>query len=158
MARQKISNRESAGTLTGAELVPIVRTSEALPADRNLQTTAQILSRLAYNRLIEDKDDNFDVDGASGTIYTDTGSGGTINANLQESAVGTTYTFCVTDNAIEVRDAVFSQTIRFWDAAQSASRNTSYVLLGSPGMSITITKISSTTWFATAVNGAIDND
>jgi len=102
MARQKISNRESAGTLTGAELVPIVRTSEALPADRNLQTTAQILSRLAYNRLIEDKDDNFDVDGASGTIYTDTGSGGTINANLQESAVGTTYTFCVTDNAMQV--------------------------------------------------------
>ncbi len=156
MARQKISNRESAGTLTGAELVPIVRTSEALPADRNLQTTAQILSRLAYNRLIEDKDDNFDVDGASGTIYTDTGSGGTINANLQESAVGTTYTFCVTDNAMQVQDLEFSQVVVFWDGA--ASLSTSVVLLGSPGMSITITKISSTTWFATAVNGAIDNE
>jgi hypothetical protein len=42
---------------------------------------------------VENKDDDFTADGASGTVYANVGATGNIVATLEDSAVGTQYTF-----------------------------------------------------------------
>lgn len=94
---------------------------------------------------------------ANGTTFTDTGSAGTVRLDFEDvHPIGIEFTFFVTDNGIELNPGAVSQTIQFWDG--SVSRNTPLVLLGAPGKSITIKKISATVWAGIAVNGATDND
>jgi len=93
----------------------------------------------------------------NGTTFTDTGSAGTVRCDFEDAyPTGTEFTFFVTDNGIELNPGAVGQTIQFWDG--SVSRNTPLVLLGAPGKSITIKKISATVWAGIAVNGATDND
>lgn len=47
MADTKISDEGSAGALTGAEIVPVVRSSGSPPSYSNLRTTAQTIANLA---------------------------------------------------------------------------------------------------------------
>lgn len=94
---------------------------------------------------------------ANGVTFTDAGSAGTVRFDFEDvHPTGTEFSFFVTDNGIELNPGAVSQTIQFWDG--SVSRNTPLVLLGAPGKSITIRKISATVWAGIAVNGAIDND
>lgn len=94
---------------------------------------------------------------SNGTTFTDTGSGGTVRCDFEDGyPTGTEFHFFVTDNGIELNPGAVGHTIQFWDG--SVSRNTPLVLLGAPGKSITIRKISTTVWAGIAVNGAVDND
>lgn len=134
----------------GSQLIVAV-TGEGIPCvirQANVKTGAAIIARAENNT----------IDGwPSGTIFTDEGSSETVQLTFGDSPIGTEYTFFVTDNAIELRPGDdIGHTIQFWDG--STSRDTGFVLLGSPGMSITIKKITSTKWAAIAVNGAVDND
>ena len=101
---------------------------------------------------------DFNLSGFSnGTSFIDVNSTGTIRVDFtSDFPTGTEFTFFVTDNGIELNPGANGQTIQFWDGTKS--RNTPLVLLGAPGKSITIKKISATVWAGIAVNGATDND
>lgn len=120
----------------------------------NISIPAPISGELPKN--IYQRNSDFTANGISGATYTDTGSSGQVNVAFFDAPIGHEYSFFVTDNAIQLEPHTIGHTIQFWDG--NNSRNTGWVLLGAPGKSITIKKISATVWAGIAVNGATDND
>ena len=162
MANVKISELEEAATLTGDELVEIVQGGE------NVQTTAQAIADLGGGggglSVVSPQTGAFTADGPSGTVYTDEGAGSNVEPTLEDSLIGTTYTFLNVDgNGIYIRTPP-GNNIVFWEKETSQTRvvdtddDGSYLQVEATGMSITILKTTTTTWLATAINGATWND
>ena len=105
---------------------------------------------------ISPQTDNFDANGPSRTHYTDEGSGGLIVAQLPDVTIGTRYRFTVMDNAMEVRGTNNGQVVKWWDGANT--QNTQWVLMSTPGMTMEIEKIATSTWQVLDYSGIINND
>lgn len=156
MANIKISEMDAAATLDGSELVEIVQ------GGANVQTTTQDIADLGGGGgvTVSPQSGNFTADGVSGTTYTDEGSSGMIVATLEDSAIGTIYTFAnYAGNGIRVQTPAGNQIV-FWDAPNIETQTVdtdgdgSFLDMPAAGMSCTICRVTTSTWIATAINGA----
>lgn len=149
MAKQKYSEfadaLDAAATLDGTE--PVVIIQDGLP----VQTTTQDIADLGGAVVVEDKTSDFTANGANGTIYAMDGTSGNVVATLENSAIGTTYTFLavVQDNLLKVRPAT-GHTIKYNDFSNSGITATDSVGINlvQTASVVTVLKTGATTWCA----------
>lgn len=153
MANVKISELAASDVLDGTELVEIVQ------GGTNVQTTTQDIADLVGGGVtVSVKTADFDAD-TSGTVYTNTGAGGVINATLQDLAVNSQVTLTPDpDEGIYMTmSTVPGITATVYDVGAQTITDAVYGYVATGG-SVTFTKITATVWQATAQVGEIGLD
>jgi hypothetical protein len=159
MAKVKISDLDNAAALDGTELVELEQDGTSV------KCTTQDIADLGGGGVapVEAKTADFTADGASGTIYTNAGASGDVVATLEDSAIGTEYTFIQSENGqilfVVLPDGhTLLYSILGQDQASSTVGDGSWTIETSGvGGRMDFVKIGATTWSGILV-GVIFND